>query len=117
MAYIRPSNLGVIEQAFLDVELPEGYTLYDFGGGFTVAPCPDLEGGGWSADHCSAIERTRKSEQDLIRVTAFRYDLQFVTPELLQKLMLAAVESNKTQTTPFQLFKLERPLIGEAQET
>jgi hypothetical protein len=110
MAYIRPSGIGVVENLLLENKLPEGFAIYDFGGGFTVAPAPDLDGSEFLTDHCSAIERVRKTEEDPIRITAFRYDLQFVTSELLQKLMYAAVESNKTQTTPFQVLKLESPL-------
>ena len=107
MTYMRPSNIDAIGRTLLATELPEGYGVYDFGGGMTIAPCPDVESVVYLKDHCSAIERIRKTEEDPIRVTAFRYDLQFVTAEQLKKLMFAAVESNKTQTTHFQLFKLE----------
>jgi hypothetical protein len=107
MAQLRHSNLDVVEKALMTLYLPEGYGIYDFGGNNIIAPCPDSNSMEYLKDHCAAIERIRKTEEDPIRITAFSFDLQFVTAEQLQKLMLAAVEANKTQTTPSQILKVE----------
>lgn len=82
--------------------LPEGYELYDFGGGMTIAPCPDLgdpgQGAGYLTSHLAAIWKVRKTESDPVRLTWFKIDLQFVTAQQIVDRMQKAIEHNKIQT-------------------
>lgn len=105
MASIRPRNLEVIEKALSGTEIPEGFAVYDFGGGCTVAPTPDIKGEGFLVDHMSAIERVRNTEKDPKCITGFRYDLQFVRAEQIKDLMLKAVEYNRTQLEDFHILE------------
>jgi hypothetical protein len=107
MAYARPSgleSLESVEKVLLNIELPEGFGLYDFGGGWTVAPVSGLEGVGYLRDHSMvAVERLRKTETDPARVTGFKFDLHFVTTKKLREGLFRAAEYNKTQTTTFYI--------------
>lgn len=83
--------------------LPEGYELYDFGGGMTIAPCPDMnDGDPYLTNHLAAIARVRNVETDPVLVTWFRIDLQFVTARQIVERMEKAVEHNKTQTAQME---------------
>ena len=83
--------------------LPKGYVLYDFGGNNIVAPRPDTNQNGYLTNHIAAIERVRDISTDPIVVTAFGFDLQFVTARQVVEGMEKALESNKTQTKEFEI--------------
>ena len=107
MAYSRPSGIDRVERSLDSLVLPKGYGLYDFGGGNTVAPAPDMiDMSSYLTTHCAAIERIRVDKNDPYRITAFQFDMQFVTPEQLQSLALDAVKHNEFQTEQFYLLKL-----------
>jgi hypothetical protein len=91
--------------------LPEGFELYDFGGGNIIAPVPDLTNDkGWLLDHMAAVARVRNHPSDPAVITGFGFDLRFVTARQIVEGMEKAVEVNRTQTTQFSI-------IGKTQET
>jgi len=82
--------------------LPKGYGLYDFGGNKTVVPKPCTSNdNGYLTDHIAAIEKTRECPADPVVITAFTFDLQFVTARQIVEGMEKALENNKTQTKEF----------------
>ena len=90
--------------------LPEDFELYDFGGGWTVAPVPD--GGNnfekqYISDHMAAVSRVRNVPSDPSVVTGFSFDLKFVTARQLVEGMERAVEANRTQKVPFAVLTQE----------
>ena len=100
-----PSKFDVVEKALLEIELPEGFGMYDFGGGWTVAPVPDLDGSGYLKDFMVAIEYLDPTEGVQGNITGFTFELQSVTPEQLKEGLLKAVEHNKTQAMKFETLK------------
>lgn len=85
-------------------DLPEGLELYDFGGGNTVCPVPDLTNEkGWLLDHMAAVARIRNAPSDPAIITGFPFDLRFVTARQLVEGMEKAAEANKTQTVQFSI--------------
>ncbi len=47
---------------------PQGFQLYDFGGGQYVAPCPDLDGSGYLTTHLVAVEDGRQPKATAVKV-------------------------------------------------
>lgn len=94
------SHITKIEEAMLNAKLPEGVEVYDFGVGNFVAPEPPTgEEEPYIKSHMVAVMRARKSTNDPIILTAFPFDLQFITVEELTAGLQLAAQQNLTQTT------------------
>jgi hypothetical protein len=88
----RTSNLDrLINEA--GKTLPEGYELYDFGGGNIVAPMPSLNGD-YRTSHLIAVDRTEHSGF----VTGIEIRFKNLTLEYLKEKLKIAVDYNRTQT-------------------
>lgn len=102
------TQLRLVEKVLFQTQLPEGTEVWDFGGGNTVAPTPDLNNPGFITTHMVAVARVRKSTTDPVILTGFNFDLQFVTPRELQTGLQRAAQHNLTQTKQFEFLPKEQ---------
>lgn len=103
------SQINLVEKVLLTFKLPEGVELYDFGGGNFIAPeFPTDNDAPYLKSHMVAVMRTRNSKDDPIIITAFPFDLQFVTPKELELGLFEAAKQNLTQTKTNSVVRTEK---------